>query len=306
MRIAVIGPGAIGLFLASKLSAFAEVSVLGRRETVMAGMQRVSIDGASVAESYLRILSLDTQEARTELAESDVVVASVKAHQLKDLHSTFALLRHQIVVLPQNGLGIIEEAYASGIHSEVRIVRMLCRFGVRKEGPYNLRYAGGRGVTVWSRDKVQAEAWISTLTKAGFEGAHEHSLADAEWSKALINVFVNPICTILNVPNRAVIEDSTLSDLAFGLYQEAYQVARKDGYTQALLDGERLRQVVAPFGNNINSHLEDLRGRRPSDMHFLLGIIIKRAKSLGLRVPRLETIYGLYQALEGRGVDRVP
>jgi 2-dehydropantoate 2-reductase len=248
----------------------------------------------------LPLIPLETGEASAALSVSDVVVVAVKAHQLKDLRGTLVQLRHQVVVLPQNGLGIIEEARASGLSNEIGPVRMLCRFGVRREGPYDVQHAGGRGVTAWSLNNLKAQVWTETLSTAGFEVEQAQSLVDAEWSKALINVFVNPICAILNTPNRAIIEDDTLFALALELYREAYLVARKDGYTGEPGDKEDLRRTVAPFGDNINSHLEDLRVRRPSDMHFLLGTIVGRAKSFGMRAPRIETVYGLYQALEKR------
>src|SRR5215472_10985320 len=98
MRICVVGAGAIGGYIASRVAAVAETSVLARGATLGAlragGLRAESADGVIV-------VPVRASDSAAGLGEQDVVVLAVKAQSAPAaVASMVALLGPSTVVLP--------------------------------------------------------------------------------------------------------------------------------------------------------------------------------------------------------------
>ncbi len=304
MKVCIVGIGSMGLFVAALLSRRAEVSLIPR----ISGEDRattIEVTGASAFKSVaLEQAPIESEQARGLLGEADLVLVCVKAHQLSSLTALFAAITSQKIVLIQNGLGILDAARAAGLPATVAVARMLCSFGVVREKPYTVRFSGGDRAILAPKEPWVEKFAEELLIPNGILTSTVPSVLEAEWRKVLVNVFVNPLCTIVDRPNSAVLDIPTLRELGLAMFDEALQVAAADGCSITDLTHDRLLHIVRPFAANINSHLVDLRAGRASDMSFVLGEVERRAQKHGISVPKLQAVYQVYRAIErARGIE---
>lgn len=304
MRVCVIGAGSVGLFLANILSPYARVSLVRRASAYPQSVKQsatISLRGAIDATSLPIEVAGEKSSEATELVRSaEIIFVCVKAHQLSSLKVLFQEIGAQKVVLVQNGLGIIDVARTSGLRQGVSVARMLCNFGVLRLEEYAVQLAGAYAVTVAPREPWVVELVNALLIPSGFSVTQSTTVPESEWRKALINIFVNPICTILQGKNGIMIDQSELQEVGMSMVEEAQRVASAEGHDIAPLTREQLIEAITPFRDNINSNLADHLAARESDMQFLLGEVEKRAGTHQIPVPTLQAIYRLYQAVTRR------
>jgi 2-dehydropantoate 2-reductase len=288
-QIGILGMGAVGQFIGAALSSHADVCWFVREASSLpASLSIVGFREWSVAAPHC--VSLGSVDAAQRAARLEALIVCVREHQLASVSDK---LKEFPITLPllfaQNGLGILDAAIGARIENPDRLIRMLCRFGVMRESASTTRLSGPYGVTLTPRNS-SAEKLGALLSKANFDVAWAASVQEAEWQKAILNIFVNPVCTLAGTPNRGILEDSALRASAMALVDEAIMVARSDGIDLSEWTEQRLSEAVQPFRENINSLLVGLREGLPSDMNMLLGEVERRAEKHRIAVPRINEI----------------
>jgi len=288
-NIGIIGTGAVGQFLGAALSGDANVLWFSRsakitpEEIRITGFRDWSVPGP-------RIVATQAGMRSSLIQKLDACFVAVREDQLSSVFPLLGAFSPKLpIVLVQNGLGILGRIASGGITQPDRLLRMLCRFGVVKEGEWSTRLSGSFGATLAPAGTL-AEEIGKILRSAGFDISSATSVLDAEWQKAVINLFVNPLCTLQGRSNAAVIEDPDLRAEAVALVSEAIAVAQCEGIDLSHWTEERLVEGVGPFRSNTNSDLVGVRfGIRPL-MDSLLGEITRRAAKYGVPVPGIADV----------------
>ncbi len=91
--------------------------------------------------------------------------------------------------------------------------------------------------------------WAETLQRAGIPTTFSTNPIQSEWEKALWNITVNGLCSIVNTHNGAILDHPELREIAENILEEAVAVAKNEGI---MLDA---RSKAAVFGT-----LEKLKG----------------------------------------------
>jgi 2-dehydropantoate 2-reductase len=295
----IVGGGGVGLFLTYLLGDEHDAHVLARGVT----LERLRTEGFVVfdggAVHPVQVPAMDWDEWRSDDRAWDVLVA-VKAGDLDPVLQELAKRPDGVgcLFLLQNGLGIMEQA--ERVLPDAPMVRVSCYTGVEREAPTAIR-VHGRGpfrVAAVGAGKARLD-WISqALSPEGFPVQVVGSPHRMEWEKAMMNLVVNGICTVVATKNGAVL-DEPLRALAEEVLDECLAVSRARGVEVKATMKADVFAAVANVRDNSNSTLQDLLGRRSTELDVLHGRVVAWGDELGVPTPATQTLYRLLTFLEG-------
>jgi len=289
MKLAVLGPGALGCLLAALLrEAGAEVSLVDYRPGRVA---RLRLRGIQVytLEGVHRVIEVPIGLA-PEVGPCDLTIVTVKAYQTEIAARALPELMSQggVALTLQNGLGNLEAiARTVGPHRLLAGVGLL---GVTRQDEGRIIYAG-RGVIYIgapSGSQVSARevaAVVDLFRGAGLECQPREDIETVLWEKLVINVGINPLTALLRVPNGALLQLPEAWEVAVAAAVEAQAVAQAAGLTLSGDPAARLRQVCADTAANRSSMLQDILAGRPTEIEAMNAQVATRGRALGLPTP---------------------
>ncbi len=236
------------------------------------------------------------------LAETDLALVCVKAYQTGEVAGVLAehLASGSRALTLQNGVGNVEalvsalgpERVLGGITSEG--ATLLDEGHVRHAGQGQTHLGPAQGaVDVFTQDVAQL------LNKAGFAAQAVEGCQNLIWTKLVINVGINALTALLDVPNGRLLElthAAAMMDQAVG---EGVEVGHKLGVNFIHDDMlEAVRDVARRTAKNISSMLQDVRAKRRTEVQFINGAVLDKGVELGLACPFNAALTNLVLALE--------
>lgn len=298
-RIAIVGSGALGCYYGARLAkAGNEVRFLVRsgRAAIMARGIRVK----TPVERFTvkKVLTHTTAE---DIGPCDLVIVTVKATANAALAKLLPPLMGPgtLVLTLQNGLGV-EEPVAEVVGGD-RVLGAICFVGVTRTAPGvvqcsfpGLVMLGEFGRPAQARTREVAQLF----EKAGVKCEAQDNLEELRWKKLVWNVPFNGLAIAGGgVTTDVLMADEGLRTLARRLMEEILEAAAKFGHTipRSFMDLQFDR--TAKLGKYEPSSLIDYREGRAIEIEEIWGEPVRRAKSVGVPVPRLEMLYWLIKRL---------
>ena len=311
-KVCVVGAGAIGSLLAGHLGAIVDTAVLTRREEHARALNAKGLRVSGKSELHATVTaSTDPAELGGESGDINLVIIATKALEVeagaKTLEGYFPGAH---VLMIQNGLGCEEMVsrfgdwpiisgvtFMSGVrHSDTHVEYELDTatwMGPWAEGPAT--YEDARQVTaLMNKSGLQAEAYADLLPH--------------QWSKLIFNSAVNSISALTDLPHvKAFAAEDKLEDLGHlvhAMMDEAKRIAKARGVTLAD-DPWEMNVNAVNRGNtsgeeyaHVASMLNDVRNKRPTEINWITGAIVREAIKAGVPAPYHETLYRLVKAYE--------
>ena len=289
MRVAVIGPGAIGCLFACRLeNAGIHVTLVDYREDRAA---RLSNTGIIVSSSSGEIKAKPTVVSHVP-EDVDLFVIATKSYNINDL----SIPKGIPVLVLQNGLGNTETICSKVGTSNVLAGSTSEAAVLLEEGRVSHTATGRTVLGPWTSCE-----WASAqraLERAGFSVEYTRAPGQAVWEKAAINAGINPLTALLNVPNGRLIEIPEVRQLMRDLVVEAVKVATTEGYRFPYSLVEKAEEVCKQTAQNTSSMLQDLRRGRQTEIDAISGEIIRRGQLAHLPTPRTHVVWQLVKGLE--------
>lgn len=315
MRLLILGAGAIGSLVGSKLAlAGHDVTLVGRPGYTEAVRER----GLGLEQAGRRAFVKDVR-AITHVEEVtgepfDLVIFTMKAYDTAVAAVQVQPLARQgipILVL-QNGVGG-EEIVAQRL-GEVSILSAIITLVVETLEPGLVRLSttrGGLGLAPTAPGH-SVSSLAEAFQEAGFKVVTYPHYRAMKWSKLLLNVLGNASTAILDMLPDLVFAHRCLFALERAAFCEARAVMRAldlrpvslPGYPVPLLTWGICslpnwllqpvfeRTIVRGRGGKMPSlHLDVIRHRQRSEVEFLNGAVVKQARELGIKVPANEALY---------------
>lgn len=291
MRIAVIGPGAMGCLLAARLSqSGAKVTLVDHNPDRAA---RLSQSGLRVASGG-QDLTVPLAATHAVPSGTELIVVCTKARATAGL----VLPAETPVLTLQNGLGNAETLCSLVGSAWVLAGTTAEASEWLAEGQVRQTVSGVTRFGAWT--SCDARPAVDAFTAAGFEVETTEAPGQAIWEKAAMSAGVEPLAALLGVTNGKLMAVAEVRQLLRDLVVEAVKVASLEGYRfpYSLVEGaeaycEESANAVAPM-------LQDVRRNRPTEADALIGEIIRRAQAAGLPTPRLRMAQQLITGLEHR------
>ena len=308
-RVCVVGGGVIGSLYAGHLARGLEVSVLTRRDE----------HARALADGGLRISGKSDFTAKlhatadpAELPDFDLGILATKATQLEEAAAQLAgRFPGATLMTIQNGLGAEELVRGHGDWPLISAVTFMS--GVRHGDAhveYELDTETWLGPFADTATYEHAQEIQALLVAAGLKARAFPDLRPAQWSKLIFNATVNTVSALTDLPHvsQFAARDSGggLGHLVHDLIAEGKAVAAAAGVPlhedpwEMNVHAVRKGETLAAEGHyaHVPSMLEDVRARRPTEIDFITGALIREAAKHDVPVPLHTAMYRLVKARE--------
>jgi 2-dehydropantoate 2-reductase len=301
MRVCVVGCGAVGSLFAANLAQLEDVEVwafdLARDHVDAINRDGLRLSGAGEVVGRVRATSDAAELPPCEFG----IVATKAMHTDPAIAATAAAFRDGCVATVQNGLGN-EEAIAAHVE---RVIRGTTFPAGRIVAPGQVQWDVKGDTTLGPFEPQPAPLEeIERLADACSRGGMPtRAVADArgpQWRKVIFNAATNPMGALTGLTHGRVCEDAALRALVSGLVDEGKAVAAAlgielDSDPEALIDHAAKPEVAY---DHKASMLQDVEARRPTEIDYLNGGIVRFGRERGVPTPLNEAIQALVKGVE--------
>ncbi|CAH0532946.1 2-dehydropantoate 2-reductase [Vibrio stylophorae] len=298
MKIAIIGPGAIGSLFALTLDASGVQVALFQRQL------------GSVTRNYVGPLNLAKQSItfahkRTDIAKADLVLCCVKAWQLSDALAQFSPYFHakQPIILSHNGMGALSETHPLFTHHPIFALTTthgaMLDAGELKHTGLGQCILGPLNPLAVTQQRI-AQSLCEYLNHANMDAHVDLEIEQRLWQKLLINCIINPLTARDQCPNGALANPQYQDEIAT-LIKEAWQVTQREGlpWTPQAIDAQ-IMAVVKATAANFSSMNRDLANQRRTEIDAITGFLLQRGALHGVSLPHHQQLYHQIQSKECR------
>lgn len=293
----------MGSLFAALLSAVANV--------VMVGTWREQIQ--IVRRQGLRLEHLDGRKTQYQFAATskaaDAWPADVALLLVKGWQTTAAagiaqesLAPDGLAITLQNGLGNLE-ILATHFGPE-RAVQGVTSEGATILGPGRVRHAG-HGHTYFAAGGLmrhRLESTAALFQEAGFATTVVEDAHGLIWGKLAINAAINPLTSLLQVPNGRLLHNELTLDIMTRAAQEVAAVADKLGVALPFDDAPKQAVAVArATAANRSSMAQDIARGKPTEIEQISGAVVRYGRSLAISTPINEALLHLVRVQVSRG-----
>ncbi|MFQ6065261.1 MAG: ketopantoate reductase family protein [Candidatus Bathyarchaeia archaeon] len=306
--IGVIGMGPVGSILAAHLAVSGEDVVA--EDVVEKILSKVRKDGLNISGiKKLTARISKTAKSISELAEydPDIIFIATKASILK-----YVLPELKRVTTPevkivsyQNGLDnerIIAETL--GIDTAYRVT---INYAGNLVSPGNIsmnwfqppNFVGALHKGRYATDET-TKYIARTMTASGLKTEETPDIKRHVWKKTILNSALCSICAMTGQTMNEAMEFESSRVLTIKMLEEGLEVARADGYdfgTEALA---HFTSYLEKGGAHKPSMLIDVENKRPTEVDFMSGAIVRYGETYGIPTPVNSTFTSLLKTIENR------
>jgi 2-dehydropantoate 2-reductase len=316
MKVCIVGAGAIGGWIGTKLAAAgrAQVSAVARGATLAAlrthGWRLQAAAGPVQAPAV-------ASEHPAELGVHDLVVVGVKGPALTQAARGLAplLAPHTLVMPAMNGVpwwfcegvpGLAGEplqsvdpggAIAAAIPFR-QVLGCVVHAAASTPEPGLVRHQVGQALIVGEPQgdpgarSERVRAVVELLAHAGFEPTHSEDVRQAIWYKLWGNMTMNPVSAITGATIDRVLGDPLVRAFCSAAMAEAAAIGARIGCPIAQSPEDR-HAVTERLGAFKTSMLQDVEAGRPLELDAIVGAVQEIGRRLGLATPNIDALLGL-------------
>ena len=315
MKIAVVGAGAIGGYLGSRLSLAGEdVTFIARNRNLQAinanGFRLLLEDGSTEHAAGVRAV-----QACAEAGAQDAVLLTLKAHQignlLPELRSLFGPQTTVVSMIngipwwyfhrlagPHEGRGLdsVDPGGTIAAHIEPeRVIGSVVYPAAELVAPGVVKVIEGNRFTLGEPDgerTERVELLSQALMRAGFKAPVSKDIRSEIWLKLWGNLSFNPISALTHATLEDICRFPATRALAAAMMMEAQAVAEKLGVQFKVSLDKRIAGAEA-VGAHKTSMLQDVEHGRVLELQALVGAVIELGAITGTPVPTIEAIHAV-------------
>jgi 2-dehydropantoate 2-reductase len=301
VRVCVVGCGAVGSLFAAQLAQLADVDVWAY-DLAQEHVDAINRDGLRLTGAGDVVGRPRATSHAAELPPCDFGIVATKAmHTSAAVAATAHAFADGCVATVQNGLGN-EEAIAEHVP---RVIRGTTFPAGKIVAPGRVQW-DVKGETTFGpfEPKPAPMEEIEQLADACTRGGMPtHAVADArgpQWRKVIFNASTNPIGALTGLTHGRVCEDPALRALVSALVDEGKAVAAAQGIVLDADPEELIDHAARPdvAYDHKASMLQDVEARRPTEIDYLNGGIVRFGNEHGVPTPHNRAIWALVRGLE--------
>ncbi|GJM30687.1 MAG: 2-dehydropantoate 2-reductase [Cyclobacteriaceae bacterium] len=301
MKIAIIGSGAVGGYFGAKLakSGF-EVKFLARGKQLEA-MQSQGLKVKSISGNFVVKPVVVTDQIR-ELGQPDLILLGVKAWQLEEVrHQLIDIVNSNTAVLPlQNGVLAAEELGKS-LNKKI-ILGGVCRIISKIESPGVINHFGAIPTIIFGSFDHRKSDLLSQIKsvfdRVGIDSRISEDIDSDIWKK------FGFICVggLMAVTGSTIGEMRTFDEtrsLITSLVSEVCVLAEKAGINMGIDFVDQTLSFIDKLPEDTTfSMARDIWEKRPSELDYLNGTVVKLSQRYGIESPVNQFIYSVLKIKE--------
>ena len=325
MKYAIVGAGAIGGSLGSRLSlAGEELTFIARNKNLQAikahGFRLQLPDGTVQHAPKVRAV-----QHMAEAGVQDVVLLTTKAHQVRELLPDLRALfgPDTLVVTMINGIpwwyfqkigGAFEGqvlasvdpdgVLAAGIETG-RLIGSIVYPAAELVEPGVVKLIEGNRFTLGELDGQRTpriEALAKSLMAAGFKAPVSRDIRSEIWVKLWGNLSFNPISVLTHATLEDICRFPLTRELAARMMTEAQRVGEKLGVEFKISLEQRISGAES-VGAHKTSMLVDVEHGRALELQALVGSVVELGRITNTPTPTIEAVYAISALLAKTLID---
>lgn len=305
MKIAIMGPGAVGLLLAGRLQKTgAGVILVDELPERAARLGREGMRWEGADEDFR--FSVPVVVGMEQASDADLIILCVKAYHTEAASRQIrqAGYRGPVMTL-QNGVG--NAAIIGRNCPDSPVIAGITSEGANLASDSHVRHAGSGKTVFGPIEKGRPssrfmEELASLMGEAGFDAELSDDPESLVWGKVLVNAGINALTALLQVPNGRLVEIAPVRTLMRDLVLEGQAVVERKRIGLIYPDPvARTEEVCRLTAANNSSMLMDIRHGRRTEIDFINGAIVREGVSLGISCPYNDAVTKLVHGLEQRG-----
>ncbi len=310
MRIAVVGAGAIGGFLAAALAKTGLSVAVITRGPHLAAIRRDGIHVESELGSFS--VRVEASDDLRQFGDVDVLLLTFKAHQwpaFRDQLEPFAA-RATTVVTMQNGLpfwyvrepplrSVDPNGQIGALFPDARVIGGVVHVSGTMVEPGLVKQSGGLRYVLGDPQGGTAgrvEALAELFQKAGLKAEIDPNIRATVWLKLVNNAGLNPVSVLRGMTIKPLLADAEARAMVHAMMSETLQVGQAMGVVEDV-DLEQRIAYAARLDDVKTSMLQDYERGRPLELDPILGAVIELAGRYDIAVAQLRTAYERLRAL---------
>ena len=308
VKILVVGCGAVGSILATKLSKVACVTGYDIDSCVSSAVQRDGIKIYSNKKCFLSYnIPVFSKLTSIKNEHFDLVLIATKAYDtLAAVRAISTSVAFNQVLTIQNGLGNLEILSAYIKPSSIFCGVTTLAAQKIKPGITKLFYDGVFHLAPFHKNCNPMGDIKRLFLAAGFETHVTTNWEGMIWSKLIFNAVMNPLPVLVTEGYGMISRSPGIASFVHRAIREAKTVARKLG-VRLVFDPEDIIVKIEKGGlrhlRHKGSMFDDISMGKKSEIDLLTGAVLKKAKATGVDTPILATLYALVKAIEVRPRD---
>lgn len=305
MRIAVVGPGALGCLFATRLFSAAEhdsIMLIDHRpqRAELLNKQGITYESESETETFPIPILHDP----STIPAVDILFSCVKSYDLQQsLHFLQPLLTPTtLLIFLQNGISHLQ-------YNDVEKLGATPVFATSSEGATlleagHIRHAGSGHTTFGFLSKqtkqttTQLRHLLPLLQKSGLACSITEEIHAKMWAKLFVNVGINGLTAIENCPNGQLLDSNKTRDKLTALVREAETVAHAQDITIFEDPVQATLAVCEKTSMNVSSMLQDIRNHRPTEIESINGSVSRIGKQLNIATPENDRLIDKIRKIE--------
>jgi 2-dehydropantoate 2-reductase len=319
MKIAIIGVGAIGGYVGTRLALAGEdVTFIARGANLEAlrtrGLRLVQADGTE--ELVPRVKATDSY---AEAGVQDIVVLAMKAHQVEAVTGDVPkLFGPQTIVIPmQNGIPYWYFYGHSGAFAGMRVNSVDPRGEIYDKIPCDrvigcvvypaaelvspgvIRHVEGNRFPLGEPDGTTSKRVTQVarcFVQADLQAPILSDIRSEIWLKLWGNLSFNPISALSRATLAGICQYPPSRAIAAAMMSEAQSVASQLGINFRVSLDKRIAGAEK-VGHHKTSMLQDVEAARTLEVDALLGSVVELARRTNTPTPHIDTVYALTKLL---------
>jgi 2-dehydropantoate 2-reductase len=326
MKICIVGAGAIGGMLGARFAqAGHDVTLILRGANLAAvqqnGLKLIEEDGTELLVKPIRATS-----AMAEAGIQDVVILTLKAHQVAAIAANLPALMHAEtrIITMQNGIpwwyfhklpGELGQRY-QGTHVKAvdpdgiiakyidvdRVIGSVVYPASEVISPGVIKVIEGNRFSLGEidgSDTPSIRAISEAFKGAGFKSPISNDIRSEIWLKLWGNLSFNPISALTHATLEDICVFPATRELAANMMREAQAIGEKLGVQFKVSLEKRINGAQA-VGQHKTSMLQDVELGRPLELDALVGSVMELGRITGTPTPNIDAVYALVSLLANK------
>jgi 2-dehydropantoate 2-reductase len=319
LKIAIIGVGAIGGYVGSKLALAGEDVTFIARGANLAALRSRGIRLITAEGEELSVAKVNATADYAAAGPQDMVILAMKAHQLEAVATEVPkLLGPDTVVVPmQNGIPYwyfhrhagelagtrVQSVDPSGSIGEhipcERVIGCVVYPAAELISPGVIKHVEGNRFPVGEPDgssSQRVKGVSECFIRAGLQAPVLADIRAEIWLKLWGNLTFNPISALSRATLAGICQYPPSRAIAAAMMTEAQSVANKLGITFRVSLEKRIAGAEK-VGHHKTSMLQDVEAARTLEIDALLGSVVELARLTDTPTPHVDTVYALTKLL---------
>ena len=302
MKIVILGAGALGSFVACRLSLIGNDVTLV--DVIPELIETINSQGGFIYEDSTGSVLVKLKASSYDELENDmdlVILLTKTMHSESAIESIRPHLGSNTYFMTlQNGLGNIER-----IEKYVPIERIIVGTTLGESNPVapgHIFTSGSAPTSIMSADGIMnsmVQNVCDMFNEAGIQTSIEENIMASIWEKVAFNCATNTMASVCRLCDKYTLGTCETQSLSFKIAHEVFMVANMIGISaneEKVV--EKLTTSWKIRGDHFPSMAQDVFSKRKTEIEAINGAVYNKALELGVDVPYVETMYRLVRCIE--------